>query len=304
MNWSEYNKNLVKRGNINLWMPDDILEWWYAKDYSGTGRPVRYSDKAIEHCLTIGSIFKMPLRMTEGFLNSLFQRGNMILQVPSYTQISRRAGSLKISLPKLPRGGEIDIAFDSTGLKVFGEGEWKTRQHGVSKRRTWRKLHLAIDTKSLKIVGATLTQNSVDDASVAASMLVNDFDGACKKVLGDGAYDKLNMHVAARKTGAELITPPAKNARQQKTIINPAKMPRDQTIARIRMYGNDEEARKKWKKEVGYHKRSLAETTICRYKTAFTGKMQFRKFDNQRTEAAIKVNILNAITKIGFGGIR
>ena len=301
MNWSEYNKNLVKRGNINLWIPQDIAKWWYEKSSGGRGRPPVYTDKAIETCLTIGYIFKMPLRMIEGFLNSFFERENLSIKAPCYTQLSRRAASIKIPKIKAQRGQQLNLAFDSTGLKVFGEGEWKVRMHGASKRRFWRKLHLAVDTKNLFIAGVALTKHSVDDAEVAAKMLTEEFDGCVNNALGDGAYDKAKVYRAARKIGANLIAPPAHNARQQSKLIDPAKLPRDHAIARIRMLGNDQDARKQWKKEAGYHQRSLSETNMYRFKTTFSDRLQHRKFENQVTEAVIKVNILNNFARIGFG---
>lgn len=261
MNWSEYNKNLVKRGNINLWLPENIATWWYIKTSEGRGRPFIYSDRAIETCLTIGYLFNMPLRMTEGFLNSFFDREELSIKASCYTQLSRRAA------PEIQamRGQKLNLAFDSTGLKVFGEGEWKVRTHGASKRRVWRKLHLALNVKTLCITGVSLTKNSVDDAKVAAEMLIKKFDGCVEKVFGNGTYDKGKVYKAATRIGANLITPPAHNAQQQNKLIDPSKLPRDHAIARIRILGNDQNARQQWKKEIGYHKRSLTETTMYRF---------------------------------------
>lgn len=304
MNWSEYNKNLVKRGNINLWLSEDIANWWYIKTSAGRGRPLVFSDKAIETCLTVGYLFGMPLRMLEGFLNSFFSREQLLIKAPCYTQISRRASSIRIPEIKALRGHRLHLAFDSTGLKVFGEGEWKVRTHGASKRRVWRKLHIALDVKTLLIAGVALTKNSVDDAEVASKMLTEKFDGCIERMLGDGAYDKGKTYRAARKVGAQLITPPAHNARQQRKLIDPAKLPRDNAIARIRMLGNDEIARKQWKKEVGYHQRSLAETTMYRFKATFSDHLQHRRFENQSTEVLIKTRILNSFVRIGFGMTR
>jgi hypothetical protein len=301
MNWSQYNKNLVKRGSINLWLSENITQWWHAKESKKRGRPHVYTNRAIETCLTIGYLFNMPLRMVEGFLNSFFAREQIPLKAPCYTQLSRRAAQVKIPKIKAKRGQKLHLAFDSTGLKVFGEGEWKVRTHGASKRRTWRKLHLALDIETRCIAETCLTRNSVDDAEVAVQMLTNKFDGCVERVIGDGAYDKGKVYKAARKIGANLITPPARNAKQQRTVIDPAKLPRDHAIARIRMLGNDQNARKQWKIEYGYHQRSLVETTMYRFKTTFSDRLRHRKFENQITEVTIKAKILNDFVKIGFG---
>ena len=283
MNWSEYNKNLVKRGNINLWISEDIEKWWYIEQTRKQGRPFTYSDKAIETFLTISYLFKMPLRMTEGFLNSFFEREGLKIQSPCYTQVSRRAASITVEEIKVARGQNINIAIDSTGVKVFGEGEWKVKIHGTSQKRTWRKLHLGVDTDSSMIIRNTLTKNSVDDASIACDMLAS-LEGCVGKATGDGAYDKGKVYIAARRAGADLVVPPARNARQQKIIIDPAKLPRDNAIARIRRLGGDEEARKLWKKETGYYRRSLAETAMYRSKITFTDRLRHRKFENQQNE--------------------
>lgn len=303
MNWHEYNKNLVKRGNINFWIPEDIAKWWHAKPNKKRGKPTVYADRAIETCLTVGYLFGMPLRMLEGFLNSFFNQKNLLIKSPCYTQISRRAASIKIPPIKPIRGQNLHIAFDSTGLKVFGEGEWKVRTHGVSKRRVWHKLHIAVDVKTLCIADLKLTKSSVDDAQVACEMLRENFDGSVEKVFGDGAFDKTKMYRATRNIGGQLIVPPAHNARLQVSVIDPAKISRDHAIARMRMLGGDQNARKQWKKEVGYHQRSLVETTMYRYKTTFSERLQHRDFQRQATEVAIKAKILNHFAKIGFGGL-
>lgn len=300
MNWSQYNKNLVQRGNINLWISEDIVNWWYLKQPAGRGRPFIYTDKSIEICLTIGYLYHMPLRMIEGFMNSFFEREKLSLKAPCYSQLSRRASTIKLPKIKLQRGARLHGAIDSTGLKVFGEGEWKVRTHGASKRREWRKLHLVVDVNTKIIPAIQLTSHSVDDATVGAEMLKTKLDGCVERLFGDGAYDKAKMYQASRDSGTQLITPPAKNAKMQRDIFNPAKLPRDHAIARIKMLGGDAHARKLWKQETKYHKRSIGETTMYRFKQTFTDKLQHRKFENQIAEAAIKTNILNTFARIGF----
>jgi len=301
MNWSQYNKNLMQRGNINLWISEDIVNWWYLNKPAGRGRPFKYSDKSIETCLMIGYLFGMPLRMIEGFMNSFFEREKISLKTPCYTQLSRRASSIKLPKIRVPRGALIHGAIDSTGLKLFGEGEWKVRMHGASKRREWRKLHLVVDVDTKIIQAIKLTSHSIDDATVGVELLETKLNGKIEKLFGDGAYDKTKMYQASRNSDVKLITPPAKNAKIQKKFINPAKWPRDHAIARIRLLGGDEDARRLWKKETEYHKRSIAETSMYRFKQAFSDRLQHRKFANQITEASIKTNILNTFAKIGFG---
>ena len=120
-----------------------------------------YSNKAIEASLTIGAVFGLPLYGTQGFVGLLFALLRSELRCPDYNTLCRRREGLNISIP--PRKGAMPlvIAIDSTGLKVYGEGEWKVRKHGASKRRTWRKLHLAVDVKTNEIVASVLTTNLV-----------------------------------------------------------------------------------------------------------------------------------------------
>jgi Transposase DDE domain len=75
--------------------------------------------------------------------------------VPDHSTLSRRVGKLEVALPVVPKEGARHVVVDSTGVKVYGEGEWKTRQHGVSKQRTWRKLHLGVDVSDWRNPGSS-----------------------------------------------------------------------------------------------------------------------------------------------------
>src|SRR5262249_57535505 len=88
------------------------------------------------------------------------------LPVPSYSTLSRRAAELLIALGALPRSTPLHLVIDSSGFKVYGEGEWKVRQHGWSKRRTWRKLHLAVDEATGEIVAAVASEPGTSDDAV------------------------------------------------------------------------------------------------------------------------------------------
>jgi hypothetical protein len=145
-NWPEYNKALVQRGSITLWFSEESIKKWHdsPKAKGEKGRPRIYSDDAILCALLVRAVYHLPLRALQGFLFSLILSLGLKLLVPSYSQMSRRAKDLHKELKKLSSRRPCDIIFDSTGLKVYGEGEWKVRQDGVSKRRTWRKLHIGL----------------------------------------------------------------------------------------------------------------------------------------------------------------
>ncbi|MGZ0125351.1 IS5 family transposase [Klebsiella pneumoniae subsp. pneumoniae] len=148
-NWPTYNKALINRGSITFWLDDEAIQAWYeSATPSSRGRPQRYSDLAITTVLVIKRVFRLTLRAAQGFIDSIFSLMNVPLRCPDYSCVSRRAKSVNISF-KTPTRGEIaHLVIDSTGLKVFGEGEWKVKKHGQERRRIWRKLHLAVDSKT------------------------------------------------------------------------------------------------------------------------------------------------------------
>ncbi len=78
--------------------------------------------------------------------------------------------------------------FDVSGLKVYGEGEWKVRTHGTSKRRAWRKIHLGICPNTQEILLTELTENTGSDIDVMINLL-SDTSLPIDKVYGDGLYD-------------------------------------------------------------------------------------------------------------------
>ena len=159
-NWKQYNDALVRRGSLTLWVEEATLDAWRYQGPTQQGAQFQYSDLAIECLLTLRAVYHLTLRATEGFARSLFELMGLDLPVPDYSTLCRRAGTLRITLPKKATG-PLHLVLDSTGLKVYGEGEWKVRKHGYSKRRTWLKLHLAIDPQTHEIQAASNTMKSV-----------------------------------------------------------------------------------------------------------------------------------------------
>ena len=163
-----------------------------------------YSDLAIETALTFRKLFRLPLRQTEGFVQSLLGLMGLNLSALDHTTLSRRQKGLNVDLPVQPSAPPRHIAVDSTGLKLYGEGEWKIRQHGWTTRRTWRKLHLGLDVDTGEVTAETLTEAGIDDASQVKSMLVQT-PGEVEWVYGDGAYDRWKVHQAlAYPSGQDL----------------------------------------------------------------------------------------------------
>jgi hypothetical protein len=293
-NWREYNESLVARGSITFWFSEEALANWYHENGVGKrGRPFTYSDSTMETFLTIRELLCLPYRQTEGFVRGLLELVAEGLSVPDFTSAAKRAAKLGITLPVLPRQGHVDIVLDSTGLKVFGEGEWKVRQHGPSKRRTWRKLHLAVDPETQEIVAEVLTTNAGHDADQAEALL-DEVPGKINTVTADGAYDKWKVYGAIEGRKARPKIPPRHDAKI-KRHANAAgpRLARDEAIRMIRRIG-----RKNWKKRIGYHCRSLAETAVSRLKMIFGPILKNRLLPNQSTEARLRCKILNHFTHL------
>ncbi len=298
-NWKEYNKSLIKRGSITIWFSEDAIEKWIAKKEKGKqGHPIIYSNDAILTALMIRAVFHLPLRSLQGFLASLVMLMRIALPIPCYTQICRRAKSLGRELNKFSKKNVTDLVIDSTGLKVYGEGEWKVRRHGYSKRRTWRKMHLAVCPDSNEIIFEILTENNVSDSDIYPKFLE-----ACPKTVertyGDGAYDTESCYQASANHGSIPIIPPQRNAIFHKNA--PQHMERrNNSVLEILGLGGDEEARKLWKKLKGYHRRSLGETAMFRFKQLFGNNLRSRNIETQRAETRAKCEALNIMTKLGM----
>ena len=184
-NWAAYDKALVQRGSLTVWLSEEALDGWRYTGPTQRGAQFLYSDLAIETALTFRKLFRLPLRQTEGFVQSLLDLMDVPLRAPDHTTLSRRQTGLTVDLPVQPSDQPRHLVVDSTGLKLYGEGEWKTRQHGWTRRRTWRKLHLGIDADTGEVTAETLTDAGTDDASQVKPMLAQT-PGEVDRVYGQG----------------------------------------------------------------------------------------------------------------------
>jgi hypothetical protein len=213
----------------------------------------------------------------------------LALDVPDHTTLSRRAKKLKVSLRVPKKLGRIDLVIDSSGLAIFGEGEWAAAKHGGKGIRGWKKLHLGVDGDGV-IVGQRLIDASVDDGSVGVDF-VDGVPGKVRRVIGDGAYDSRALYDAAISRGAKVVVPPIKTA---KTGGRGCRA-RDRVVRRVRKVG-----RRQWKKESGYHQQARAENTFMRYKRILGDRLHARDADGQSVEARLACNILNRMTELGM----
>lgn len=298
-NWSDYNKSLVQRGSISIWIDEASLQKWLSCEHTGkAGRPATYSNDAILMLLILRERFGLTLRSLEGFAKSVFSLMQLLLVVPSYTQICRRAKSLRMEINRLCKGSPRHIILDSTGLKVYGEGEWKVRTHGKSKRRVWRKFHIGIDAETQDIVVFELTGNDVGEVASAVRML-DKIPGKLETVRGDGAYDPNAARKKIYEKGARSIIPPPRHASIKGASEGWIK-DRDEDIATIRSYGDREVGRKPWKQLTQYHKRSLVEVGILRVKKMLGEGLKSRTMERQRTEAFCKCLVINKMNELGM----
>jgi transposase len=293
-NWSDYNAGLKQRGSLTFWMDEDVLAGWVERQLSGKrGESRYYSDLAIETMGTIKSVYGLAGRQCQGFLESIFALLGVDLAVPDHSTLSRRLSQLTVSLPVVESATARHVVVDSTGVKVYDEGEWKTRQYGISKRRTWRKLHLGIDEATGEILMGLVTTNNVHDGTVLKDVL-DGIEDAIEQVSADGAYDHRHCYDEIDAKGAKAVIPPRKDAKiWQHGNCQAPPHPRDENLRYIRKHG-----REKWKREAKYHRRSLAETTMFRFKTIFGGKLRSRKFDNQAVELLLQCAALNRMIQI------
>ena len=295
-NWSEYDKALVQRGSITFWMSDDFETIWRHKGEKQRGSQFDYSDQAILVMLTIKEVFHLTNRGVEGFVCSIFRMMKINLSVPDHTTLSKRGKDVKVNLPK-KANQKLNIVMDSTGLKIYGEGEWKVRQHGVSKRRTWRKLHIGADPEDGEIRAVILTENSISD-DVAVEVLLEQIEQEIGEFAADGAYDKHKVYdgLNAHSPDVKILIPPRKNARIWKHGNTKAeRLKRDENLRSIRKHG-----RKEWKNNSGYHIRSLSETAMFRLKTIFGDELSARLLETQTTQALVRCAALNKMTHLGM----
>lgn len=295
-NWREYNAALVKRGSLTFWIDEKVAESWVNTELSGKrGASDYYSDVAITTVLTLMAVFDLQLRQAQGFTQSVVEMMGLALEVPNYSTLCRRRKRLEVSLGAIRTDEPLHVLVDSTGVKIYGEGEWKVRQHGYSKRRTWRKMHFGVDGTTQQIVAAVVTTNDISDDD-AFSDVLEQVSGEIERVIADGAYDKEKCYTEIIKRKAQAIIPPRRNAKIWYHGNSKAEPhPRDENLRQIRKHG-----RKKWKRESGYHERSLAETAMYRFKTIFGDRLGARLFESQCAEVFIKVAAMNKMTRLGM----
>jgi hypothetical protein len=232
-NWPEYDAALIRRGSVTVWFSDDAVAAWHAPATGERGAPPIYSPIAIETGLALRLVFHQPLRQTEGMLRSIAAVLGVDIAIPDHTTLSRRSGGLTILPNRVARDEPLHLLVDSTGLKIYGEGEWLDQKHGIRSRRRWRKLHLGLDAGTHEIIAVELTPDDVGDVSEMPELL-DQIDADLASLTADGAYDGAAVYdaLAERHPEVAVIIPPRATAVQSGITTQ-----RDRHLAAIAKHG-------------------------------------------------------------------
>ncbi len=288
--WRAYERALVQRGDVTLWLSADARDAWRPSPSGQPGGQKRFSDLAIKTALTLRLVFRLPLRQAEGFLRALLSLMDVDLEALDHTTLSRRSRHLDVELHRVPAQGPIHLIVDSTGLAIVGEGEWAAAKHGGRGQRGWKKLHLGVDGAGV-IVAHTVTEATVYDATTGIG-LIKALDADIARVTADAAYDTIAFYDTATARGATGVVPPSKTAKVSRR--RPRSSARDRTIKKVKKLG-----RRQWKKEAGYHRQARVENVFFRYKSIIGRGLRARTPGGQVAEALLACNVLNQMTERG-----
>lgn len=290
--WSQYNRELVNRGRITFLIDQKVLTSIESfRPKSQGGRPQQFPEKLIELLLVVKIHYHLSYRCLEGFAKSLFHLIGTSFSLPTYTTICKRAKYLASTVEKLSNRRPSVILIDSTGVKVYGEGEWKRKIHGPGRPRKWVKIHIAVDEMTQEIVATELTPSTTADCAFVETLLKR-VSKRTKKVKADGAYDGKQTRKFFKSRGINCCIPPPKNAR-----ADSGDEERDSTVREILGLGGGKRGRSLWGKLSGYSLRALVETAFSRYKRLFGGRLFSKTIERQRVENYLKWKVLNMMMK-------
>ena len=294
-NWREYERGLRSRGDVTIWLSEEAIAAWTPAKNGLRGGQRRYSNLAILTALTLRVIYRLPLRQTEGFLNSLLRMMGLDLKAPDHSTLSRRNQIVELAPLSRALAGPIHLIVDATGLKILGSGEWNAHKYKVSKkRRDWQKLHIGVDDEGF-IVAAELTGSGGDDASALPDLL-DQIEAPIQRFTADGAYDHRSIYDRVAAAGTEdivTVIPPRRSAVSAGPTDGPWAQ-REAAVERIRKIG-----RRAWHKESGYRQQARVENGFFRYKSVPGNALKARHSNAQRREAVIGCHILNRMAELG-----
>ena len=294
-NWSAYDAALRGRGSLTVWFTEAAIAAWRAEPRPTRGGQPWYSALAILTALTLRAVFRLALRQTEGLIGSILHLLGLELAVPDHSTLSRRAETLEVPRPRSrPGSGPVHLLVDSTGLRLCGPGEWLVEKHGSRTRRSWKKLHLATDADTGRIVASALTDHDGDDGSQVGPLL-DQIEGPVASFTADGAFDRDDVYagIVGRHPDVAVVVPPRSSAVPSATAET-APTQRDRHLEVIA-----ERGRMGWQKASGYNWRALIEADISRWKRVIGDALRSHTDGRQATEAAIAVDVLNRMLELG-----
>lgn len=284
VNWSSYNKSLVRRGQVIL--DFDVLDSWYSElermNDGKRGAQYHYPDSFIQLLGYMRVYFHLPYRQAEGVV--MAHASNKVPSIPNYSTISRRINSqdIRISDEQNEVGNDIIIAVDSTGIKVANRGEWMRHKWHV--RRGYLKIHVAVDIKNKKIISLEVTSEEVHDGKMLKKLVDNASESNnVKGALADGMYDSNKNFRYLSKNHIKPGIKTRSNSKVRPTNCNARNMSvmRQQTNL------------KGWKHSVSYGQRWMAETVFSSIKRTFGEYVTARKFQNMAKELILKASLYN-----------
>ena len=227
-------------------------------------------------------------------MNSIATILELKIPIPDYSVLSRRSDNLKIQrlTSNIKPGSHVIV--DSTGLKVYGKDEWHQEKHKVKPKRTWRKLHIAID-ENHQIIATELTtnkSNKLGDSPVLPD-LIGQFEHEFETFMADGGYDGQPTYDLIENVNpkSQVVIRPPKNS----LLINGGSAQRNRHIDMIKKHG-----RGRWRVQTEYGRTSLVEVAMLRYKTIIGNKLKARSLPRQIAEAQVSVRVLNKMTQLGM----
>ncbi|KAF0675242.1 IS5 family transposase [Profundibacterium mesophilum] len=302
-NWSDYNAALRKRGSLSVWFDPEMV--WHAKKSGKRGRPETFSDAAIQTCLTLKVLFGLPLRQTVGQAESLIRMAGLDWPVPDHSTLCRRQARIAVQVPYRASRQPLNLLVDNeassaigprtmpNGIKFRGDGEWQARKHGPSRRRQWRKVHIAMDAGTGDVRAVEFTSSRQGDSPLLPELLGQiPPEETIGMVTADGAYDTRRCHGAIIDRGADAVIPIRRNGRAWKEDC-PAAAARNEILRATRRLG-----RTLWKKWTGYHVRSRVEARMNCLKL-FGERIMSRDPDRQTAEIQIRIAIMNRFSALG-----
>ena len=297
--WKKLDEAHMRRGElVTVFFSTDGPAFAPAEKTGARGRARVYSEATIEALLVAKLVLRLSLRAVEGFAQGMARLAQAAWPVPDYTTLCRRERTLEVELGTVRDPGKKQVLIvDSTGLKVFGEGEWKVRVHGTDgKRRTWRKLHLLVDRETGQIIAAEVTDGSAHDAPVLERLLPQDLSNTV--VLGDGAYHTKSLHKLVHARGGTLLSPPPKNARVWKGYSQ-RKEDRAFAFRNSQLTPLQRLGRTAWKVKTGLSQRSFVECTNNRLKSITGGHVSAREDERQEVELRLRCKLINFLAVPG-----